>query len=299
MLDYEMASFNVPVQFKISKFYTMIKQTYVYGKRYYGNADNIWCCSYIRDGHLCNVVEDKVYNLEKGVLFFYKPMQFHYHFVKDGEKAETFFFSFSFEKFPHDFATEIVYKLNAKQRNLIEKISDFADNAVKNTVFTKEEIALQKEKYINYQYVKPLLEFSTSTTAMATVANYVEELFLDLYNSKNIVEESASPQAEIYKTAVTFMNDNISKKISVPDIAKHCCISSTSLKKVFYKYSNMSIHKYLVKLKINQAILLLESGLSTNEVSQRTGFATQAYFTTAFKRETGSTPRDYLKKFLK
>ena len=178
----------------------------------------------------------------------------------------------------------------------MEKIIDFSTEAVRNVTFTEEEIALQKSEYVNYYYIKSLLAFGKNITDMATVTNYFEELFLDLYNTKNVVEESDSFLAGVFKKAVCYMNDHISDKVTITDIAKHCCISETSLKKVFYQIANTGVHKYFVQLKITQAIILLKNKVSAYEISQQLGFASQAYFSAAFKRETGLTPREYLQK---
>ncbi len=296
MLDYDIKPFVVSNPIKINKFYTMFSSSSKSGARFGGESHDFWECTYIRDGNLCNCVDGKVYNMEKGDLIFYKPMEFHQHYVEDGKNAENFFFSFSFEKCPDDFAQDAVYKLNSKQRKIMEKIIDFSIEAVRNVTFTEEEIARQKAEYVNYYYIKPLLAFCKSTTDMATVTNYFEEMFLDLYNTKNVVEESDSFLAGVFKKAVFYMNDHIADKVTITDIAKHCCISETSLKKLFYQFANIGVHKYFVQLKITQAIILLRNNVSAYEISQQLGFASQAYFSAAFKRETGLTPREYLKK---
>lgn len=296
MLDYDIKPFTVTEPFKLDKFYTMFSSTSESGSRFGGESHDFWECTYVRDGNLCNCVDGKVYNMEKGDLIFYKPMEFHQHYVEDGKKAETFFFSFSLEKCPEDFARDAVYKLNSKQRKIMEKIIGFSLEAVSNVTFTEEEIAHQKSEYINYEFIKPLLAFGKNITDMATVTNYIEELFLDLYNTKNVVEEADSFLAGIYKKAVFYMNNHISDKVTIADIAKYCCISETSLKKVFYQIANTGVHKYFVQLKITQAIILLKNKVSAYEISQQLGFASQAYFSAAFKRETGLTPREYLQK---
>ncbi len=296
MLDYDIKPFIVTEPFKLDKLYTMFAHHCPPGSHYGGESHDFWECSYVKDGSLCNCVDGKVYNMEKGDLIFYKPMEFHQHHADEINGAETFFFSFSFENCPEDFAADTVYKLNSKQRKIMEKILEFYDASIKNNTFTEEEISLQKSEYINYDFVMALLAFSKSTTDMATIINYIRELFLDLYNTKNIVEETDSFHAGIYKSAVAFMTEHISEKVTISDIAKYCCISETALKKVFYQFANTGIHKHFVQLKITQAIILLKSGISASETACRTGFASQAYFSAAFKRETGLTPRDYLAK---
>ena len=55
------------------------------------------------------------------------------------------------------------------------------------------------------------------------------------------------------------------------------------------------MHKYLLKLKINVAKKLLQDGRQVSVVAENLGFASQSYFSKAFKRETGFTPSDFAK----
>lgn len=296
MLNYDIKSFDVPVQFRINKLFTMINSTIQPGASFVGESHDFWECSYIKKGSVCSCVDDKVYNIESGDLIFYKPMEFHHYHLNSDGGAENFFFSFSFENYPKDFAQDTVYKLNSHQKEILHKLIELNDNAVKNTLFTEEEIAMQKSEYINYKYVRSLLAFNKNPIDMSNMLNYIYELFHSLYGSKNIVKEASSYHAEIYRSAVSFMTEHISEKITVSDIAKHCHVSETSLKQVFSRFTNTSIHKHFIHLKITQAIMLLKSGVSASETARRIGFVDQSYFSVAFKRETGRTPRDYLKK---
>ena len=64
---------------------------------------------------------------------------------------------------------------------------------------------------------------------------------------------------------------------------------------IFDKYAGISVHKYLLKLKINVAKKLLQDGGQVSVVAENLGFASQSYFSKAFKRETGFTPSDFAK----
>lgn len=83
---------------------------------------------------------------------------------------------------------------------------------------------------------------------------------------------------------------------TVKDIAKHCNISEASLKRIFDKYAGISVHKYLLKLKINKAKNMLQDGVQIVIIAERFGFASQSYFSKAFKRETGFTPINFAKQ---
>ncbi len=296
MLDYDIKPFEITELFKINKFYTMFSRNCENGSRSNDESHDFWECLYIIDGGIHQSVDGKIYSVEKGDMIFCKPLAFHHSYAESEQTAKLFVFSFSMEKHPDDFATDTVYRLNAEQKKIIHKLIDFAERLAEKVHFTEEEIDSQKETYINYDFIRPLLAFSKNPANMSIAETYICELFLSIYNFGDTVNEADSFHAGVYKKAVLFMSDNISAKLSLCDIAKHCCVSETSLKKIFLNYSNLGIHEHFLKMKINHAITLLKSGERTSEIASQIGFSSQAYFSAAFKRETGLTPREYLKR---
>ena len=120
-------------------------------------------------------------------------------------------------------------------------------------------------------------------------------MLLSIYISNQISHELNSESARIFKQAVNYMKNNISTSLTITDVAEHCCISATGLKTLFASYAGLGVHKYFLKLKINLATKLLEQGTSVNVVADRLGFSGQAYFSAAYKRETGRSPSDVSK----
>ena len=85
----------------------------------------------------------------------------------------------------------------------------------------------------------------------------------------------------------------IDSNVSVSDLADRLNISISNLKRLFAKYTNIGVHEYYTFLKIAQAKELLRQGKTVTDTAELTGFANQAYFSAAFKRITGKTPKEY------
>ena len=85
---------------------------------------------------------------------------------------------------------------------------------------------------------------------------------------------------------------NLTKNVTVENIAKHLHISPTSLKNIFKQYTGMGVHKYFLRMKINWATELLNDGYSVSETSNILGFSNVSYFSAAYKRETGLLPKN-------
>ena len=98
-----------------------------------------------------------------------------------------------------------------------------------------------------------------------------------------------------YKQIINILTENVRTWISLDDIAKQCHISKPQLKRIFAANSPTPIHKYFIRLKIAEAMMLLLSGLSVTETSEKLEFSNPNYFGKVFKRETGITPFNYKK----
>lgn len=117
-----------------------------------------------------------------------------------------------------------------------------------------------------------------------------------LLNTLNISESASKNKSNdyaIFTEAVRYIKDNLEKDISVNNMASYLCVSPSKLKRVFAKYSALSVHKFMLAVKTEKAKELLKSGLSSKEVSKRLGFENQNYFSAVFKRETGKSPSRY------
>ncbi|MBQ6815603.1 MAG: helix-turn-helix transcriptional regulator [Clostridia bacterium] len=101
--------------------------------------------------------------------------------------------------------------------------------------------------------------------------------------------------ALIFSRSVDLLNKNARGNISVSELSGLLNTPVSTLKRIFFKYAGMGVHEYLTCLKINIAKELLLQGLSIADVAEQTGFNNQNYFSSAFKRQTGVSPKDYAK----
>ena len=80
--------------------------------------------------------------------------------------------------------------------------------------------------------------------------------------------------------------------LSVGEVAKRCKISESGLFAEFRKYGTTPV-KYRQQCQIDQANrLLATTDLTVEEISERCGFTSAAYFYRVFKRLTGKTTRE-------
>ena len=97
------------------------------------------------------------------------------------------------------------------------------------------------------------------------------------------------------------LNRLISEHIDDPDLdqqllCRELGVSRASLFNKMKAITGAGAKEYITKIRIEKAKTLLEAtNLTLIEVSEKTGFSSQSYFSTAFKNATGMTPSQYKK----
>ena len=97
------------------------------------------------------------------------------------------------------------------------------------------------------------------------------------------------------KKAVDYIHGNFrAEQIDVSFLAEMCAVSETYFRKLFKRIYSVSPKQYIINLRLETAVQLLQSQLySVNEVSEKSGFTDSKYFAKLFKKRYGHTPREY------
>lgn len=97
--------------------------------------------------------------------------------------------------------------------------------------------------------------------------------------------------------AIDFLEKNIFSDFNISDLAKMCFISEPYFRKIFKSYYFTSPYEYCLNIKINRAKKLLKTRLYTiSEVAGKVGYNDAGYFSKVFKKNTGFSPIEYIKK---
>lgn len=258
-----------------------------------GEYHDFWEVVYVISSKVGVSSDEKVFDLYEGDVIFHKPMEFHRLWTIDDSNAHLFIMSFKLSGNLGEKLNDKVIHLSEHQRELMHSlISEFA----KSAGFEFEENIPVKHPGI--RKISNFLRSWDKCSASTLSVKYKTLLFLvDILQSDfPQKEQKSSKSARVYREIVEIMEKNVHGKITVEEIAKKCNFSVAYIKKVFAMYSDCGIHKYFQKLKIKEAVALLETGISVSDVSERLAFANANYFGICFKKEMGCSPTSYLKK---
>lgn len=264
----------------IPEFFSFFKIHYDHDFAFKGESHNFWECLYVAAGTVCVSADERIYNLHSGDIIFHKPLELHKFYINDMKGADIIVFSFSLEGELSDYFRNKVFCLTQLQKEIVA--------AMLHYIQTKQsELAIPKAARVYREYLYP---FTFSKTYSQMVVTYLYQLLLSLADNGMVTQVSDSTDANLFRTAVDYMNSNICEQCTVTDIAAFCNVSEASLKRIFDKYAGIGVHKYYLQLKIKTATRLLKDGCSVSETAQRLGFSSQGYFSAAYKRETGQSP---------
>lgn len=102
-------------------------------------------------------------------------------------------------------------------------------------------------------------------------------------------EDGSDANNSLMEKAKEYISANPDFK--VPELARHCGVSESGLYAFFKKYAGITPVEMKNKMKVEEAVALLSStDMSVEEISERLGFGTAAYFRNIVKRYTGKTP---------
>ena len=134
-------------------------------------------------------------------------------------------------------------------------------------------------------------------TAGITDINTVKQYFLKLleYMIDKRDQISGRQYSFLLKKAKDFVEKNyMEPEISLNSVAEYIGLSPTYFSTVFKQEAGMNFIDYLTKTRIDEAKRLLRStDKRISDIAMEVGYRDQHYFSSAFKKYQGDTPKSY------
>ena len=118
-----------------------------------------------------------------------------------------------------------------------------------------------------------------------------------IYSILCTVEQKNSSNT-IVENIKKYIEHHYSEEITNSTLAKRFNYHPYYINTIFKQLTGDTLHKYLMKYRINRSQeLLLSTDLSIQQIAATCGFNNQAHFSTYFKKLNHTTPQDFRKKF--
>lgn len=121
----------------------------------------------------------------------------------------------------------------------------------------------------------------------------------DRLKQQSPAEEEASPDigeagSFIVRTALEYMQQHCTERISLADVADHVYVSHWHLSKLINRHTGQSFFDLIGSMRIERAkVLLADPSMRVHAVAEQVGYNDVAHFSKSFKRIVGKTPGEY------
>lgn len=251
----------------------------IYQEDYYfgGETHDFWEFVCVLDGVLGVTAGEDIFLLERGQAVLHKPMEFHRLWAERKTRPHIAVISFAADVMPD--MKERRFALKEEELDTLSKLMQARDD-----IFEVEQ-GLMIHK----------IKAGAEIEAHRYVAQFEMLLLKALQENTSTVLPYVSSGAENYRKIVQVLEEHLEERLTLGKVAELCQMSEAAVKKTFSRYAGIGLMTYFNQIKIRRAIRLLEEGKSVSQTAQMLGFADQNYFSTVFKRVTGSAPTKYLK----
>lgn len=117
------------------------------------------------------------------------------------------------------------------------------------------------------------------------IQTFISECFLD----------KSDEQSQLSQRAAKYISDHYAEAISQADVAEALGITPAYLSSIFHEEKGESYSKFLTRIRMTQAALLLKSNrdLTIQSIAEMTGYVSDKHFISVFKKFFGTTPNEY------
>lgn len=211
---------------------------------------------------------------------------------------------------PDEYESELIINVTTGNSNksalileeLLEKVLRFPDVSLDSIRLLFSNLC--------YMLLKLNVDFEAEIHEFLYEINHPENLlrYESIYDAAQIIYNFYSLAAKKYmneaggKNAIVakvkdFIEKNYFESISLNMLSELFHMNASYLTRIFKEAEGYSINEYIVKVRIENAKRVLESGkVNIRKLAESIGYENSTYFFKVFKKATGMTPREYFIK---
>ena len=194
-----------------------------------------------------------------------------------GEKKEA-------EKLLNELLAILVFSNPDNFRNIQLRALELAILLARAGVNSGSNTAMEN----NARNLKQIQDAKTIEEITGTLHSIVENVAGQITSFQGI------PHALAMRKAETFIRENLTRKISLREIARIAGLSAPYFSTIFKEEMGENLSRYINRLRVEKASrMLLETDVSLSDISTACCFQDQSWFSKIFKSFTGISPGKY------
>lgn len=254
-----------------------------------GERHDFWEFLYIDKGEIEVMAETTGYNLKQGDMIFHKPNEFHSVWANRKIASNAVVVSFVCGSPAMSFFEGKIFCLDNQERNLVAELvrHGFAayeppfDDPAMHDLVPKRGASEGVEQLIKIHLELLLLQLLSRGRAMPG-------------NHRLSFTAKERSEDEIVRRAVSFMEDNVHRNLTLEEIENALHIGQTHLHALFKAKVGMSVMRHFKSMKIETAKMLIREETSNfTEIAERLSYSSIHAFSRHFKTVTDMTPSEY------
>lgn len=244
--------------------------------------NNCYEVLFVNSGEGVVIVNNKLYPLKKGMLYFINGIETHCFVPKEDVQYVR---------------SRII--IQAPFVDSISQITDFGD--IVRDLFIRDggcciELDDNQAMTVGTEFLKMKTAYDTNDTY--SLINITMALFKIMTfshaNKNSVIPTIKNKISEI----LTYINENIHKKINLDELCSYIHCNKYYLCHIFKKETNLTINEYIAMQRLTIAKkMLLYTDEPLSNIALECGFGSFSYFSKIFKERENISPRDFRQKY--
>jgi two-component system response regulator YesN len=113
-----------------------------------------------------------------------------------------------------------------------------------------------------------------------------------------LLAEGDTPNDILFQDIKTYIQEHLHEDISLQEVADKMFFSTVYFSRFFKKQTGETFSNYLLKVRMELAVRLLQKNKKVTEISEACGYHDPSYFIRMFKEYYKYSPKDYARRFI-
>jgi AraC-like DNA-binding protein/mannose-6-phosphate isomerase-like protein (cupin superfamily) len=227
-----------------------------------------------------------VYKVKKGDAFLNPPGQIHWQRSSLENPIVEYAIRFTYEE---DKQNSTIGKYYKKENTIIKKLleQDFIQVSQENDEIKR----LFENVFLEAFYEMP----GYVTKVKNDIFNLIIEVARNVWNKRHL--KYYVPEVDMSQVRLKLIDDyiytNLALNVKIKDLARNVFMSERSLSRFVKAHKGVSVHKYIVQIRVNKAVEYITAANSTlAEVAFVTGFSSISHLSSTIKKYIDKKPSD-------